>query len=305
MIRKLFDDYGIRYIETGNHHCRPGWVQVCCPMCIDGDSSYHMGYNLKQNTGFTCYRCGGHSSGAVLSRLLSVSIREASTILRRYVKQSKEAKQDSGTAENSSTIRRCKLPVMREIVKGDNLPYNYLKARFCHLPEAALIDLIQFYQLSFTDWKDSLMPCRIIIPAFKNGEIVSYQGRDYTGLSRARYLDSKPENEICNLKEMVWGLDDVPLDSVMICEGPFDAMTIGPGAVHLGGISFTDTQVKLLQRFKKAYIVFDSEMQARRQARKLANRIGLHTQVRIVKIEGHDINSASVKEIEQLKGLVQ
>ena len=60
-----------------------------------------------------------------------------------------------------------------------------------------------------------------------------------------------------------------------------------------------------MQRFKKAYIVFDSEVQAHRQARKLANRIGLHTQVRIVKIEGHDINSASVKEIEQLKGLVQ
>ena len=129
MIRKLFDDYGIRHIETGNHHCRPGWVQICCPMCIDGDSSYHMGYNLKRNTGFTLSLAVIVPRGAV--RLLSVSIGSIDHF-RRYVKTIKEPKQfrHSRKQQHSKAL----LPVMREIVKGDNT-YNYLKARFSTFSE--------------------------------------------------------------------------------------------------------------------------------------------------------------------------
>ena len=54
---QLLRQLGIPFLTSGNHHCRPGWLQLQCPFC--GSRAWHLGYNLRWGY-LNCYRCGKH-----------------------------------------------------------------------------------------------------------------------------------------------------------------------------------------------------------------------------------------------------
>ena len=303
MIIKLLEDFNIDHRETGNEHCRYGWVQVNCPFCLEGDYKFHMGFYKEENYGFNCYRCGYHSEVKTISKILQINIQQARTIIRRYLKKA-IGNTEQIDSEIKASTKNCILPIGHKI-KPENRGYRYLKSRFPYHNIRELQNIVKKHKIYYTEYDAELMPNRIIIPTWFNGEIVTYQGRDYTNESRAKYLNAEPENEKMNIKDIVWGYDFCNFDKVLVCEGVFDALMIGDGAVHLGGTAYTEAQVNLLKEFSKVYICFDSEKQASIQASKLADRLSLYSQVFILQTDAEDIGSADIKEIEQLRRLLE
>lgn len=69
---------------------------------------------------------------------------------------------------------------------------------------------------------------RLIIPYFKNGKVIFYQGRDLTGLSKLKYLSAElPKKNILFNIDQLWRATTDPL---YVTEGAFDA-------IHLSGVS--------------------------------------------------------------------
>ena len=302
MIRQLLKDYKIDFRETGNEHCRHGWVQIRCPMCYEGDYKFHMGYNYEEDYGFHCYKCGFHYPDKIIAEILEISRKEAKAILRRYLKR------DSGSGGpetvTETTLPKLALPSGYQLKTPTTAAYRYLRGRFPHKADQEFISMIKDHRIYYTRPGLERYSGRIIIPTFWAGEAVSFQARDYTDKSRGKYINPNKDEEIRNIKQMVWGMDRCG-DSAIVCEGVMDALTIGDGAVHLGGISYSREQVKLLSRFRKLYICFDNEKAASRAARRLAASVGIFTEVALVSINSDDINSATLKEIDWLKSLLK
>ena len=70
---KLLREYNIDFASEGHKHCQVGWINMPCPFCKSepGHEGLHLGYNLSGEY-FYCWRCGGHPTYKVLSKLLNV-----------------------------------------------------------------------------------------------------------------------------------------------------------------------------------------------------------------------------------------
>lgn len=93
---------------------------------------------------------------------------------------------------------------------------------------------------------------RLIIPYFRNKQLVWYQGRDLRPNSKLRYLNAQTESEcILSDYECLYEHTDRPL---YVVEGVFDALSIGGVAVF--GNTLKAGQIKLLNqsRRRKVYI---------------------------------------------------
>lgn len=304
MIRELFKDYGIDARERGSEHCRPGWVQICCPMCPDGDGGFHMGYNFDKQYGFTCYRCGHHFPDQVIARLLQITRAEAGRLYRRYVKTATITAPEAPNSDIEAPGRALVMPGGYRLENSNSPAYGYLRARFPHISHGEFSGMIRRHSIYYTGGNAGAMRNRIIFPAFWSGRIVTFQGRDYTGRASATYMNPNPDKELLNIKEIAWGLDFVPGDRVLVCEGVMDALAVGAGAVHLGGLGYTRRQVEILRQFRNVYICFDSEPGALRIARKLASDLGLGVQAAVVHIDAPDIAECGKDELKRLRQLI-
>jgi hypothetical protein len=106
------------------------------------------------------------------------------------------------------------------------------------------------------------LPNRIVVPLYLKGNAVSWQTRSiHPACEKAyRYLTCPPDKEVVWHKSIAYGMDSVRGDSVIVVEGLFDAWKLGPGAIHVFGISWLEAQVKTLAaRFKNVFIMFDAK----------------------------------------------
>ena len=284
---QLLDSNGIAYRH------RNGWYNVCCPFCLD--HNYHLGISDRGYA--TCFKCGWHSIESVLASILDCGYQKARHIARTLYKAST---QDSPTTVTADF----KVPSSG---KGlSNLANQYLRERFPYLSDSEYRKMVETYQLTSTryDYEDMLYANRVIFPNLYNGKAVSWQGRDFTGIARAKYILPKKENELIFHKNFLWGIDFVPYDKVVVCEGVMDAISVGAGAVHTHGVKWSKAQACELMGFKEVFICYDSDEAGEIGAKSLAKEICHRTKVKIVKLSGHDLNSCSKQELEDVKGLI-
>ena len=90
-------------------------------------------------------------------------------------------------------------------------------------------------------------------------------------------------------------------------EGPFDVWKIGPGAVALMGVFYTQNQLLQIAKYPMRYICLDSEPAAQIVANKLCNDLmAFPGQTKnIILDSGKDPGNASEKELDELKSLLQ
>jgi hypothetical protein len=62
---------------------------------------------------------------------------------------------------------------------------------------------------------------------------------------------------------------------IIICEGPFDAVALGVGAVATLGVAYTLAQVALMSEYNERYVCFDSSPDAQARANKLAEQLAV------------------------------
>lgn len=253
---KFLDDHKIRYVTRGSQ-LTEGWIGLDCVFCAKTDN----GFGIHVETGaMSCWRCGKHSHVATIKALLKVSTIEAKAILKEYTGR---LKRSIGSDHSMKYATRCEVP--KEAVELSERGCQYLSKRGFD-PE----EIKRVWRIKETG-PHGPYKFRIIIPIYLKGRLVSYQGRDLTGKSNLKYKACKAENEVIAHQTILYGVDEIKGDSCLVVEGVTDVWRLGKGAVSCFGISFTLSQVLFIaNRFKRVYILFDSEVKAQEKALEMA-----------------------------------
>jgi len=116
---------------------------------------------------------------------------------------------------------------------------------------------------------------RIMAPIFYQGQWVSYQGRDITGKTPLKYKACKKELEIIHHKNILYNLDNCKRKEIIVVEGLFDVWRLGDDTCATFGTSVSKKQINVLSKFKRVFIMFDSEQLAQKKAKELADQLSL------------------------------
>lgn len=266
-IKSFYRDYSIPYASAGEHsHVTSGWIGTHCPFC--NGKSFHLGFNLESNY-FFCWRCGWHPLYETISRLTNIETRTKIDAIIKTYRLSQNEKVESIQVERK-TSRPSILTLPSGLGPMHNGHRNYLIKRGFD-PD----HLEKIWKLSGTGPYSKIADKidyrhRIVFPYIWNNKQVSFDSRDITGRAKAKYKACPLELEIIPHKHILYGLQQFWGISGICVEGPTDVWRLGPKAFGVSGIQFTSFQIREMARtFKKIFILFDNDIQAKKQAEKL------------------------------------
>ena len=275
---KFLREYNIDHSHD-DKNVSVGWVGVPCPFC--NDHSYHGGFNLS--TGYyNCWRCSGGTIKAVIQALTGLSAHEATRIQQTYIKKTarnapgrpKQTESDPNKIKHLESILGHFSPTL------DGIYEQYLIQRNFDPDELVKkYDLRAAGHIGPYKW-------RIIAPIYLNGGLISFQGRDVSNKQKIKYKACRMKDEVLHHKQTLYAIDRVKNDSVIFVEGITDVWRLGDGAIATFGIEFKSEQVLMIaKRFKNAFILFDSDEQAQKQAEKLGMMLNsLRTSTEIIEL---------------------
>jgi 5S rRNA maturation endonuclease (ribonuclease M5) len=160
-----------------------------------------------------------------------------------------------------------------------NSAVDYVKDRKINLSK---------YDFYWTDSTDHSLHQRVIIPMYWEGKIIGYTSRTFVDSVKPKYYSHYEPN-------LVFNLNNQQRDSkfVIVCEGPFDAMSVDGVAVMSNECS--ETQAEIIESLGKEVIVVADRDKA--GARLLQNAIeyGWSASFPVWQETCKDINEAVVK----------
>lgn len=282
-IQELLQNLGVEFVESGNKHCRPGWIQLRnCPFC--GSSSYHLGYRFSPGY-FNCWKCGGHHVIPTLQKL-GVSHRDAQEFFH----------DKTGTLQPPQ-IEKVRTGYREPKGVGELHPIHraYLRGRGFNPYHIEKVWGIRGIGIAHA------LSWRVFIPARHREVKVSWTSRSVGATPTLRYISAKPTEETICLKHLVYGLDFCR-HSIVIVEGPFDAWRIGPGAGALFGMNYSANQIQKLIQIPHRFVCFDSAPEAQRKARELAEQLSaFEGTTENILIDAKDPGEASPREINLIR----
>jgi len=313
-ILKLYKDHHIPIAGPGQRHYRHGWVNTPCPFCTgSGKPGNHLGFCVdsadERFGSFVCYRCGGKKILDAIARILGISKEQARTIIASY----------GGISTVPAIIkpkairytREVQLPPRTKRIQDVPGALKYvLKRRFDPDYLEQVWGVIATGPASSVHIKtkdrefDLDYSYRLVVPIYYQGRLVTYQCRDWTGKARTKYMAAHPSQEAVPIKDILYGLDKAEgIYKGILVEGVTDVWRIGVGAVACFGIKYRPLQAKLLvKRFKQVLVMFDTEPQAKVQAKKISRKLeesGI--EVELIRLppgrDPADLTQEEVKEI--------
>jgi hypothetical protein len=235
----FFKEFHIRYTESGPNVSR-GWVGIPCPFC--NDRSDHLGFHL-QTSAMSCWKCGRHSALDYVKTVLRIPISEAKIIFSRYL------------TKNISGLKREKTNYASSIELPSNSftdnELSYIKKRMMDDSHIKKYDLRSGGLIG--DWA-----YRIVIPIYYNHCLVSATGRTIADV-KPKYFTLPKEKSLLNIKHIFFGLDLVENNTVVVVEGPLDAIRGGSGFVSSFGVNMSDEQLLLLKEYDTVIFIKDSD----------------------------------------------
>jgi hypothetical protein len=286
-IKDVLDELGVDYREHGDHpHATEGWVNVNCPLCSP-TGHFRLGFSLTSN-GASCWSCGKQSAGEMLGLLIGKPAKVAWAMLLK-------GRQPAGGLTKKAR-GRLKLPTGC----GPLLPAHrqYLTKRGFDPQE-----LEEVWGLMGTG-AASNRPWSLVFPVKEDFETVSFFTRKLHDKG-TRYLSAKQEDEAVSAKELLFA-EDMAVNAVCVCEGAFDAIRIGPGAVATMGVAVSSSQVRRLTKYRRVVVCFDSDNDAQRRAEVLCGRVATFgVEVVNVRVSGKDACVSSDSEIKEIRGLLR
>ena len=246
---KLFKEYKIPYELT---YLKSGWINTACPYC--GDTKSHLGFNQTYDY-CSCFRCGGHNLKITLCQILGVPANTLDQILEPYQTKNKLlARLNEKEKLNKEKIELPGFPLSMQ-------EKNYLLER--HFSPNELIEKYNIQGGGWLEWKN-----RIIIPIYLGGRLVSWTARTVIKDREPRYKNLENHLSVIDPKKIFYNLDNCHGKSVALLEGPFDVLRFGDNGICGFGITLTKTQILYLsERFKRIYILFDSQRIAQKKAK--------------------------------------
>jgi hypothetical protein len=260
---RLAQRHHVPYAEAGNKKCSQGWVQTPCPNCDMGTGDYHLGFSLKQGS-FHCWRCGTVPFWEALAGVLRLQDRGRLHTLRR------EFETNHKQEPPAPVTRRLSLPPPPDTGPLLEAHQRYLTSRNFR-PE----QLVSDWDLQGTGRFGENWRWRVIIPIHnQQGQIIAYQGRSI-GTMEPKYKMTNDEDCIEDPATMLYGIEKVTGDSVIVVEGCTGVWRLGFGSVATLGIDWKMEQVNRLRKFKRRFILFDPSENAQKKAVQLASALSL------------------------------
>lgn len=285
----LLSEYNVSYREHGSHHhTSQGRLQVDCPQCSKDSGRFRLGLNVR-GLFATCWTCGYLQFIPTLSEILGIS----PDALRYVLKTLDYDRKPEDTLPVRGTL---KLP------KGTGpllKPHKeYLKRRGFN-PDK----LEQFWGLKgigvapHNSW-------RILIPIHYKGEVVSWTTRSISD-NGTRYIKAQPHEERIAATSLLFGEDHVR-HSIIVTEGSFDVMKIGPGAVALMGLLTSASQIQRIAKYPRRMVCLDNEPAAQKRAVKLCNTLSAFPgNTWNIALDSKDAAESSKKEIKELRKFLE
>lgn len=288
-ILDVYREYGVSYTTE-----RDQWVNTKCCHC--SDHGQHLGFNISR-TYYTCWRCGWHDVPSTLSKLLGVDLHHAREIYNSI----------RGAPDAAAQARRDRLAQAKVRIKGYRRPAGVIPLQRPHArylerrgfdPDKIVAewDIWSTSPLSFLDNIDYRY--RLFIPIMWEGQEVSFQTRDFTGKAKQRYMACPIEREIEHHKHILYGNEAGWKDRLGIAvEGVTDCWRLGSLAFGVFGVQYKLEQLAQIDRkFDRVAIVFDSERDAQRQARRLWSQLrGMSVDATVIDL-GDDKDPGSLSE---------
>jgi len=289
-----------------------GWTSFNAPCCVhNGETSDTRGRGgVKTNAGqisFHCFNCG-YTASFIPGRHLTFKFRKLLAWL----------------GADDLTVRRLVIEAVRlkELVAPEELeqvPEEEIKYEARTLPEQArnIVELANFYSIGdynnvpaellaaieyvhrrnidlnkynffWTPEEAYNLHRRIVIPYYYRGETVGYTARSIVDGVKPKYWSSHPADFVFNLDQQQpdWKF-------VIVCEGPFDAMSID--GVSVSGAEISDIQVDQIDRLQREVIVVPDTDRAGRKLVDRAIEAGWTVSFPVWQETCKDINDAVVK----------
>lgn len=144
------------------------------------------------------------------------------------------------------------------------------------------------YQFFVTSSEAYNLHKRIIVPYYYRRELVGYTARAIEDGVKPKYWSSHPA-------DFVFNLDQQQRNSkfVIVCEGPFDAMSVD--GVSVSGAEISDTQVEQIDRLQREVVVVPDTDRAGRKLVDRAIEAGWTVSFPVWQETCKDINEAVVK----------
>jgi len=281
----ILKDLNIATAPEGHEHTRPGWIQFDCPFCGKGTDKFHMGYSLSG--GFTnCWRCGSHSAAAALVEITGLSFGEIKKLLKDVLPET-----------IAEVKRKGKLVVPMGV--GRLLPAHKTYLKFRDLNYKKLERLWQIKGLGIA----AELSWRIFIPVFFHGEVVSWTTRSIGDIDK-RYIHANTQQESMNRNELLYG-EDFCRHAIIICEGPVDVWKIGPGAIALLGLNYSQQQFQRILKYSLRAVCFDNEPEAQRRANMLVDDLSVFPgDTYNIQLDSDDAGCACEKELKRIRKLL-
>lgn len=288
-VRELLDDLSIPYDERGKN-ISFGWIGVQCPFC--DDASNHLGINIQRKT-ISCFKCG--KSGTIINYLSQElnSFNKAMQLIEDSIPR--ELRRLDQEMEQSS-VQRVEIPKYTN--KGlSNRHKVYLKKRRFN-PDILEEKLYLQSCEPVGDWAN-----RIIVPFVKNYRLVTFVGIDIADKSPMRYKNNDDDKSIIPVKHTLYGTEFSNGFSCIIVEGFFDSLRMGPGAIPMWGVKFTEEQVRqIVKNFSEAKIVGDGDKAGWEFNRRLSSALSPYMKVRYFDLEeGIDPDDLTKEEVKHIR----
>ncbi len=286
-LTELFQEHNIPLAPPGHRHVRTesGWIGVDCPNCSPTSNKFRLGFNVNSGAA-VCWNCGKLDSVAVFATLARIEQRYAAKLLLGHRKP-------LGTVKNAPN------GVLSLPSSGDLLPAHrqYLIKRGFDPDE-----IVETWGISGIG-PVSKLAWRILIPIYDaNGDLVSWTTRAIGKDAKPRYVSAGLDEESVNHKSLLYG-SHLTRHSIVVCEGPISAWGIGPGAVAVLGVNYSQDQLNEIGRYPIRAICFDAVPDAQRRAEKLCRDLaalpGVTHNIRLD--SGKDTGECSKWEITEIR----
>jgi len=285
---RFLENHRIEYMTSGPNVAR-GNVAVHCPFCGHEDRSQHMSINLS-GKGWRCWRKETHSGknpARLVMGLLGCSAEHAAGLVGSdvFVPEDLLTRVQTSLNPPQPAIRTpITLPKEFRPFGGYQINRYPLRAFAEYLGRRGftpkqISNFTKRYQMYFCT--SGPYKGRVIFTVYQDGELISWTGRSIYPSETLRYksLTTDPEKAKTEGVPLAYGsinrfllwydlLAKADADTIMLCEGPFDALRVNVlGRKHgiVATCIFTsfpsyeqiDLLHELLPRFKRKMILLD------------------------------------------------
>ena len=305
-------EYTLSILPVKRKQTQGGWLSfnaVCCPNNGENKDTRGRGGVIVNTNGaisYACFNCNfktSYAPGRQLSfkyrkllkwlgadanevqRLVIEALRVKDLIQPEHIQAPAEEVEYDPHPLPKEARSFNELLTFHELNNWQNVPPAFHDAVNCIYRRKINMQKYDFYLTSEVEHK---LSHRIIIPFIYKQNIIGYTARAINDNIKPKYYSDYPPNVVFNLDQQTYDRK-----FVIVCEGPFDAMSIDGISVQTNDIS--DAQADLIQALDREIIVVPDWDKPGKQLIDKAIEFGWHVSFPVWRETCKDISEAVVK----------